>query len=79
MGAHLKVLSEIFPMNTKMTGFRLFSNIFASLCFGRKASALEGLSSIQITAHHRIVTGMLGDILGDVSCIHVAGPQCVQL
>ena len=31
-------------MNTYMTGFRWFSEIFASLCFGMKvASALEGL------------------------------------
>ena len=32
MGTHLKVLSESFPMNTNMTGFRWFSKIFASLC-----------------------------------------------
>ena len=31
MGTHLKELSEIFPMNTNMTGFGWFSKIFASL------------------------------------------------
>ena len=31
MGTHMKVLSESFPMNTNMTGFRCFSKIFASL------------------------------------------------
>ena len=36
MGTHMKVLSESFPMNTNMTGFRCFSKIFASLCFGQK-------------------------------------------
>ena len=30
------VLSKSYPMNTNMTGFRWFSKIFASLCFGRK-------------------------------------------
>ena len=36
MGTHLRVLSKGFPMNTNLTGFRWFSTIFASLCFGRK-------------------------------------------
>ena len=36
MGTHLRVLSESFPMNTNMTGFRWFLKIFASLCFVRK-------------------------------------------
>ena len=34
-GTH-RVLSESFPMNINMTGFRYISKIFASLCFGRK-------------------------------------------
>ena len=34
MGTHLKEFSKSFPMNTNMTGFRWFSEIFASLCFG---------------------------------------------
>ena len=29
-GAHLRVLSESFPMNTNMTGFKYFSIIFPS-------------------------------------------------
>ena len=36
MCTHLRVLSESYPMNTNMTGFRWFSKLFASLCFGRK-------------------------------------------
>ena len=36
MGNHLRVLSEYFPMNTNMAGFRRFSKIFASLYFRRK-------------------------------------------
>ena len=42
MGTHLRVLSESYPMNTNKTGFRSFSKIVASLCFG-VVSALEGL------------------------------------
>ena len=34
MGTHVRVLGESFPMNTNMTGFRWFSKIFASSCFG---------------------------------------------
>ena len=44
MGNHLRVLSESYLMSTNMTGFRWFLKIFASLCFGRKAFALEGLN-----------------------------------
>ena len=36
MGTHLRVLNESFLMNTNMIGFRWFSKIFASLCFGKK-------------------------------------------
>ena len=36
MDTHLRVLSKIYPISTNMTGFRGFSKIFASLCFGRK-------------------------------------------
>ena len=31
IGTHLRVLSESYPMDTNMTGFRWFSKIFASL------------------------------------------------
>ena len=34
--ANKRVLSKNYPMNTNMTGFRWFSKIFASLCFGQK-------------------------------------------
>ena len=45
MGTHLRVLSESYPMNTNMTGFRWFSKLFASLCFVMKVVfALEGLN-----------------------------------
>ena len=42
MGSHLKILCESYPLNTNMTGFRWFSKIFASLCFGRKCSLSIG-------------------------------------
>ena len=39
-----RVLSESYLMNTKMRGFRKFSEIFVSLCFWQKVVvALEGL------------------------------------
>ena len=34
MGTHMRELSESYLMSTNMAGFRLFSKIFASLCFG---------------------------------------------
>ena len=36
MGTHMRVLSESFPINTNMTGFRWFSKFFASLYLGQK-------------------------------------------
>ena len=39
MGTHVKVLSESYPMLTKMTGFKWFSKIFAII-----ALALEVLT-----------------------------------
>ena len=36
MGTHVKALSESFQMSTNMTGFGWFSEILASLYFGRK-------------------------------------------
>ena len=42
MGTHLRELSEkSYPMNANMTGFRCFSKIFASLCFGQKKPVKE--------------------------------------
>ena len=44
MGIHLRVLSESYPMNSNITGFRWFSKVFASFVLWMKvASALEGL------------------------------------
>ena len=45
MGTQLRVLSESFPMNTNMTGFRWFSkNLCILVLWAKVASALEGLS-----------------------------------
>ena len=45
MGTHLRVLSENFPMNTNMTGFRWFpKNLCVLVLWTKVASALEGLS-----------------------------------
>ena len=44
MGTHLRVLSESYPMNTNMTGFRWFSeNLCILVLWTKVASALEGL------------------------------------
>ena len=47
MGTNLRELSESFPMNTYMTGYRYF---FQKLCvlvlWTKVASALEGLKSV---------------------------------
>ena len=44
MGTHSRVLSDCYPINTNMTGFRWFSKLFASLClWTHLALALEGL------------------------------------
>ena len=44
MGTHLRELSESFPMNTNMTGFRCFSkNICVIVVWTKEVSALEGL------------------------------------
>ena len=40
MVTHLRLLSESYPINTDMTGFRWFSKIFVFLCFGRILLAL---------------------------------------
>ena len=51
MGINLRVLSENYPMNTNMTGFRWFSKSFASLCFEWElALALEGLIQLMFVA-----------------------------
>ena len=42
MGTHLRSLRKRYSMNTNMTGFRWFSKIFASLCFGPVALHWKG-------------------------------------
>ena len=51
MGTHLIELSETFPMNTNMAGFKRFSYFFAFLYIGRKWSQ-----------HHK--DNVIQDILG---------------
>ena len=41
MGTHLRVLSESFPMNTNMTGFRWFSKIFAICASGESSLSIR--------------------------------------
>ena len=56
MGTPLRVLSELYPINTNITGFNRFSKLFASLCFWTKvASALEGFV-IDCSPGHQSVT-----------------------
>ena len=43
MGTHSRVLSESYPINTNMTGFRQFSEIFLVL-WTKLAPALEGFT-----------------------------------
>ena len=40
MGTHLRVLSESYPTNTNMTGFRWFSKISAFLCFAKSSLSM---------------------------------------
>ena len=47
MGTHLRVLSESYPINTNMTGFRWFSYFFAfSVHWTKVTSAAEGLKGV---------------------------------
>ena len=43
MGTHLSALSESYPIDTNMTGFRGFSKFFVLELGTKVASALEGL------------------------------------
>ena len=40
IGTHLRALSESYPMNTNMSGFRWFSKIAVSLCFGQSSLSI---------------------------------------
>ena len=44
MGTHRRVLSESYPMNTNMTGFRWVSKTFAFLALDKSCLALEAWS-----------------------------------
>ena len=49
MGTHLRVLSESYPMNTNMSGFRwFFKNLCILVLWTKVASALEGLNINEI-------------------------------
>ena len=55
MRTHLRVLSESYQMNTNMTGFKCFSKIFVSLCFGWKKPLHSNLSFSKISQEqHKI-------------------------
>ena len=67
MGTHLRELSESYPMNTNMTGFRWFSKIFAdtldesSLSIGRvKHDTVKSVFSL---------TSCLGTTTAHTSCV----------
>ena len=40
MGTHWRVLSESYPMNTNMTGFRWFIKIFVFLCLDESSLSI---------------------------------------
>ena len=48
---HLQIRPSSYPINTNMTGLRLFSKIFASLCFGRKYSLSIGRVKLEVKIH----------------------------
>ena len=58
MGARLRVLSENYPLNTNMTGFRWSSKICVRVLWTKVASALEGLSSNGLTSQLPTVTSL---------------------
>ena len=49
MGAHLRVLSRNFPMNTNMTGFRWISDLCVCVLCKKLALAMEGLTKRNLT------------------------------
>ena len=58
---HLGVLSESYPMNTNMIGFRWFSKIVAFLCFGQVALALEGFIMNNFTKYSKDTSTIVVD------------------
>ena len=68
MGTHLRVLSESFPMNTNMTGFRWFSkNLCTCVLWTKEASTWEGLMFIFIS---------FISVHQDISMIQERGTSC---
>ena len=47
MGTHLRALSESYPMNTNMTGFRWLSKNVASLCCSLRIENVERIGESQ--------------------------------
>ena len=63
MGNQIRVLSESYLMNTNMTGFRWFSNIFASLCFGRNSLSIGRVNNGRRTTKANVPVSYLIGIL----------------
>ena len=57
MGTHLKVLGENYSLNTNMTWFRWFSEIFVSLCFGCRKPGYDLNSPPTVGGFHLKVKG----------------------
>ena len=65
MGTHMKVLSESFPMNTNMTGFRCFpKNLSVFLFWMKVASSLEGLRLSSKRRYKRVQLKAMNEDLG---------------
>ena len=54
MGTQLRALNKSFLMNTNMTGFRWFTEMFASLCFGAKLSQHKKGKTMSRRVHWRV-------------------------
>ena len=50
MGTHLRVLGESFQMNTKMTGFQMFSRILHSCALDESSLRIGRVNSLKLTA-----------------------------
>ena len=58
MGTHPRVLSESYPMNTNMTGFRWFSNIFKSLHRYALDESHISIRRVKWQMHHQDDSGL---------------------
>ena len=68
MGTHLRVLSQNYPMNINMTGFRCFSKIFESLCFGRK---YPGENKHVKTCFKHVLTCLKKHVFLGITCFNI--------